>query len=129
MGLQERRRIKMLQDEVLPSVKAEIKELCGKEIEWDVDWNSFKDMESLDNIEYQGIRLICDVFRSICYDEMGREAVREGIHKIIVKNFETVADVKNSFENGIFTVYGAWGQSWDGYPREDEMKTLLEKGL
>ncbi|MCE1246784.1 MAG: hypothetical protein LWY06_09080 [Firmicutes bacterium] len=127
MGLQERRRIKVLQDEVVPEVKTQILELCGKDIEWEVVWDSFKDMTALDYIEYQGIRRVGDVFRGICYDEMGKEAVRDGVQKIFIQNYESADDVKVVFEKGVLEVHGAWGVGT--YPREDDIKTLLEKGL
>jgi len=130
MGLQEKRRIKMLQDEVLPSVRDEIKSLCGADIDWEVDWESLAgSMEALDNIEYQGIRRVLDVLRRICYDDIGKEAVQAGLKKVVVKNHESAGDKKIDFRDAVLTVDGAWGAGWDGYPAEDELKKILEDGL
>ena len=47
MGLAERRKIKELQDNVLPGRVKEIEEICGAPIPYDVDWESFSDVASL----------------------------------------------------------------------------------
>ncbi|MHC9543189.1 MAG: hypothetical protein AB9903_27070 [Vulcanimicrobiota bacterium] len=130
MGLQEKRRIKMLQDEVLPSVRDEIKALSGADIEWEVDWESLAhSMEALDNIEYQGIRRVLDALRKICYDDIGKEAVLAGLRKIVIKNHDSAGEKRVVFNDAILAVDGAWGAGWDGYPAEDEIKKLLEEGL
>jgi len=41
-GLNERRKIKELQDTVFPGRVKEIEEICGKAIPYDVDWTSLK---------------------------------------------------------------------------------------
>ena len=40
MGLNERRKIKELQDTTLPGRVLEIEEICGKAIPYEVDWES-----------------------------------------------------------------------------------------
>ena len=54
MGLEERRKSKELEDEVLPGRVKEIEEICGVAIPYEVDWNSFdSDLQGLnfmDNI-------------------------------------------------------------------------------
>jgi len=129
MGLKEKRMIKMLNDEVIPSIRNELKEMSGVDIEWDVDWSGFKDMKSLMNIENQGLRRILDAFRNICYDEIGKEAIQEGVKKVVVKNFDDASEVKVTFENGQLEVYGAWSADWEGYPQESNIRSILEEGL
>src|SRR5690349_18407017 len=43
MGLNERRKIKDLQDNTFPGRVKEIEEICGKAIPYDVDWESLAD--------------------------------------------------------------------------------------
>jgi hypothetical protein len=54
MGMNERRKIKELQDVTLPGRVKEIEEICGKPISYDVDWDSLADdaegLNFLDNI-------------------------------------------------------------------------------
>jgi len=130
MGLQEKRRIKMLQDEVLPRKKEEVKELCGADIEWEIDWESLSDdMPALDNFESQGIQKVIEVLYDCCCDDIGKEAVAAGLKKIILKNHKDPAMKKNVFKDGVLEVHAAWGASWDGYPENYEIKQVLEGGL
>lgn len=132
MGLKEKRMIQQQKDEVLPSISNELKEISGAEIEWDVDWDSFsKSLEALYNIENQGLRRILDAFRDVCKDDIGKEAVQEGVKKIVVRNFDDASEVKNTFDagTGVLTVYGAWAASWEGYPQASEIRDILEEGL
>ena len=47
MGLNEKRKIKELQETVFPGRTKEIEEICGKAIAYDVDWNSLaEDLET-----------------------------------------------------------------------------------
>ena len=53
MGLNERRKIKELQDVTLPARVLEIQEICGKAIPYEVDWDSLPsviDYEALERI-------------------------------------------------------------------------------
>ena len=43
MGLEEKRKIKELQDKTFPDRVKEITEICGQAISYDVDWNSLAD--------------------------------------------------------------------------------------
>ena len=43
MGLNERRKIKELQETTLPERVKEIEEICGKAISYEVDWDSLAD--------------------------------------------------------------------------------------
>src|SRR5881394_2571868 len=79
MGLNERRKIKELQDTTLPGRVKEIEEICGKAIPYEVDWESLADdaeaLNFLDNISCHRLNM---ALRAICIDDMGKEAVREG---------------------------------------------------
>ncbi len=132
MGLKEKRMIHQQKEEILPSISNELKEISGADIEWVVDWDSFsKSFEALNNIENQGLRRILDAFRDVCKDDIGKEAVQEGVKQIMVKNFEDVSEVKNTFDSGagVLTVHGAWAASWEGYPQASEIRDILEEGL
>ena len=52
MGLNERRKIKELQETTLPERVKEIEEICGAPISYDVDWESFS--EDLDGSPAHG---------------------------------------------------------------------------
>jgi hypothetical protein len=130
MGLKEKRRLQELQTELLPSLKRELHELCGTEVEWHVDWDSFgSDMEALDNIEHQGLRRIYTAFVDVCLDDLGKKCVKEFVKQISVRNVERTADKKIQFQDGTLSVSGAWGAGWEGYPQEEEIRDVLEASL
>ncbi len=83
MGLNERRKIKELQDTVFPGRVKEIEEICGKAIPYDVDWNSLADdaegLNFIDNISRHRLNM---ALRTICIDDLGKEAVREGLKTV-----------------------------------------------
>ena len=53
MGLEERRKIKELQDVTLPGRVQEIEEICGKAIPYEIDWDTLKD-------DAEGLRMWSD---------------------------------------------------------------------
>ena len=80
MGLAERRKIKELQDTTLPGRVKEIEEICGAPIPYDVEWESFADdMEALNFMDNISCHRLNMALRVICQDDMGKQAVREGL--------------------------------------------------
>src|SRR5258705_2747758 len=87
MGLNERRKIKELQDTTFPQRVKEIEEICGKAIPYDVDWDSLADdMEGLNFIDNISCHRLNMALRVICQDAMGKEAVRDGLKQVNLKN-------------------------------------------
>src|SRR5512147_1067240 len=100
MGLNERRKIKELQDNVFPERVKEIEEICGKAIPYEVDWDSLADdMEGLNFIDNISCHRLNMALRVICLDDMGKEAVREGLRLIKLENVKDKAQMSLTFEN------------------------------
>src|SRR5438067_9307792 len=102
MGLNERRKIKELQDTTLPERTAELAEICGGgSIAYEVDWDSFADdleaLNFLDNISCHRTNM---ALRVICSDDLGKEAVRESLKLIKLKNVKTKPEMQISFIDG-----------------------------
>lgn len=92
MGLAERRAIKAFQDTNYPALEQQIHAAAGAAIPVEVDWNSlafegYADSyaDSLPNIFF--VPLI-QGFEKVAFDDMGKEAVRDGISKIVIKGGE-----------------------------------------
>src|SRR5215510_6786120 len=87
MGLNERRKLKELQEVSFPGRIKEIEEICGVAIPYDVDWDSLADdaeaLNFIDNISCHRVNM---ALRVICQDDMGKTAVRDGLRKIRLKN-------------------------------------------
>src|SRR6185369_9655641 len=102
MGLNERRKIKELQDTTLPERVKEIEEICGKPIKYEVDWESLADdaegLNFLDNLSCHRLNM---ALRAICIDELGKDAVAQGLQLIRLKNVKDRPDMKMSFQDGV----------------------------
>jgi len=129
MGLEERRKIKELQDVTFPERVHEIEEICGKSIPYDVDWTSFADdmegLKFLDNISCHRLNM---ALRTICIDDMGREAVRETLTQIKLKNVKSRDEMKLSFEGGVLEMHCAYALRTDGmYSDREICQALMQK--
>ena len=131
MGLLERRKIKELQDTTLPERTAELAEICGGgTITYEVDWDSFADdLEGLNFLDNLSCHRTNMALRVICMDEMGKEAVRESLKKIKLKNVKTRPEMQISFAGGVLEMHCAYAQRTDGMYSDNEIREVLLKGL
>src|SRR5258706_15336918 len=102
MGLNERRKIKELQDTTFPARVKEIEEICGKAIPYEVDWDSLADdaqgLNFIDNLSCHRLNM---ALRVICSDDMGKQAVRDGLKLIKLANVKDAASMKMAFDRGV----------------------------
>ncbi len=130
MGLNERRKIKELQDTTFPERVKEIEEICGKAIQYEVDWDSLADdaqgLNFIDNLSCHRLNM---ALRVICHDDMGKQAVRDGLKLIKLKNVKDAASMKISFEAGVLEMHCAYALGTSGMHRDDAIRALLEQKL
>jgi len=130
MGLNERRKVKELQDTILPGRVREIEEICGKPIAYEVDWPSIaEDAEALNFMDNLSCHRLNMALRVICSDDMGKEAVRDGLKLIRLKNVKDKASMKLGFAAGILDMHCAYALRTDGMFSDGEIRELLLKGL
>lgn len=130
MGLNERRKIKELQDTTFPERVKEIAEICGAPIPYEVDWDSLKDdMEGLNFIDNLSCHRLNMALRVICQDELGKEAVREGLKLIKLKNVKDKADMKLAYIGGVLEMHCAYALRTDGMFGDNEIRNLLIEKL
>src|ERR1700677_1979010 len=132
MGLAEQRQVKEDQDKTIPKVQKQIEEACRATIPIDIDWDSFtKDPTSLSWLgTTSGLYVIADALESICSDDLGKTAVKEGGKKISVKNVLDTSDEKLNFNKGILAVHWGWGKAdhASGFSPA-KVREVVEKGL
>jgi hypothetical protein len=129
MGLEEKRWIKEMKDETVPKYMAALKEIVGFDLPFEVDWDSYsKDLEGLRNLEYQGMDRINSAFREICRDDIGKDAVKESIKKIILKNIDDPSKKGITLEKGVVTINFALGKD-GGYFSDSEIHHEIEGKL
>ena len=126
MGLNERRKIKELQDTTLPERVKEIEEICGKPIPYEVDWDSLADdaegLNFLDNISCHRLNM---ALRTICVDDMGKEAVRDSLNLIKLKNVKDKSAMKIDFDGGVLEMHCAYALRTDGMYSDNEIREVL----
>src|SRR5258708_37659701 len=130
MGLEERRKIKEIQEVTFPGRVLEIQEICGTPIPYEVDWVSLADdLEGLNFVDNISCHRLNMALRVICQDNLGKEAVREGLKKIKLVNVKTKADMKIAFAEGVLEMHCAYALRTDGMFGDNEIRQLLLKGL
>ena len=130
MGLNERRKIKELQDTTFPERIKEIEEICGKAIPYEVDWDSLADdAEGLNFIDNLSCHRLNMALRVICRDDMGKQAVRDGIKLVKLKNVKDKAAMKISFDGGVLEMHCAYALRTDGMFSDNAIREVLEKKL
>jgi hypothetical protein len=130
MGLAERRKIKELQDTVIPDREKEIVEICGAAIPYDIDWESLADdpaaLNFIDNLSCHRLNM---ALRVICMDDMGKEAVRDGLKKVRLKNVKDKASMQIKFADKVLEMHCAYAMQTDGMYSDNEIREVLMKGL
>ena len=128
MGLNERRKIKELQDTILPGRVKEIQEICGQPINYEVDWDSFNDdLEALNFLDNCSCHRLNMALRVICADDMGKQAVVETLKLIKLKNVKGKAEMKLAFDGGILEMHNAYAKH--EYFSDNEIRAELMKKL
>jgi len=131
MGLDERRKMKELQETTFPERTAELAEICGGgSITYEVDWDSFADdlqaLNFLDNLACHRINM---ALRVICSDDLGKEAVQDGLKQIKLKNVKTKPEMSMTFDGGVLEMHCAYALLSDGIYSDNEIRELLTKKL
>ena len=130
MGLAERRKIKELQEVTLPERVREIQEICGAAIPYEVDWDSLADdaeaLNFMDNLSCHRLNM---ALRPICQDDMGKQAVRDGLKLVKLKNVKDQGARKISFTGGVLEMHVPYAAGASGMFGDNEIRQLLEQGL
>jgi len=130
MGLPEKRKIKELQEVTFPGRVKEIEEICGVPIPYEVDYDSLADdAEALNFIDNLSCHRLNMALRSICLDDFGKSAVKDGLKLVKLKNVKDKADMKISFADGVLEMHCAYALRTDGMFSDNEIRQVLEKGL
>lgn len=126
MGLEEKRKIKELEDTTLPERVKEIEEICGKAIPYEIDWASFDgDLEGLNFMDNLSCHRLNMALRTICTDDLGKEAVRDSLQVVKLKNVRDKADMKMSFEGGVLEMHCAYAQRTEGMFSDGEIREAI----
>ena len=130
MGLNERRKMKELQEVTFPGRVKEIEEICGAPIPYQVDWDSLADnAEALNYIDNVSCHRLNMALRVICQDDMGKAAVRDGLKQVKLKNVNDKSAMQIAFQNGTLEMHCAYALGASGMFSDGEIREVLEKNL
>lgn len=110
MGLAERRVAKDFQENEYPKFTKELNEVVGKELPVEMDWNALQEegkshlyKECWPQVYFDPI---IAALKDICADDMGKEAIADGLSKIVVTNdgSNSTSGKWASFESSILTL-------------------------
>ena len=130
MGLQERRKVQELKDVTLPERSREIAEICGKAIPYEVDWPAIENdaaaLNFLDNLSCHRLGM---ALRMICSDEMGRQAVREGLSLVRLRNVAEPSMRHIALQRGVLEMHCAYACGTEGMHSESAIRDTLLAAL
>jgi hypothetical protein len=131
MGLAERRAIKAFSEGRYLKLKQEIDALVGFEVPIEVNWDSIATdgyAELYEDAFYKVyFRPLIDALKAIAIDDLGKEALKEGLKKIII---EDSGSSWPTFHLGVLTLsYYAVSNLDDWMERKKSIQAELEKGL
>ena len=136
MGLAERRQIAKT-DEGLEQALAELRAHLGFELEMEVDKNSFpEDKTVVECYEYYkdySFPMVCKVLTQIGRDDLGKEALKENVQKVLIVN--TAVDSSNggakemTLHDGVLTIKQGWYGYSDILFDENELLQQIESVL
>lgn len=136
MGLAERRAIKEFQEKSLPGLRAEIDKLAGKAVELDIHWEQLAKEDGADSYNDWWRKVyfqpVIGALKSITRDQIGKDAIKDGFHKIICCNTRNAysADSAISFTSGELTIDHDPGSNVDYVnDRTDHIIKIVERAL
>jgi hypothetical protein len=137
MGLLEKRALKAFQDGSYKTLTDEINAIAGYTIEFEVNWDSLA--EEGYSTEYYDEHFtkvyftpLITALKEITADDMGKEALKEALKKVVIKNEEGNVYGSNAYKfgDGILTIDHKSFSNVDNITeRSTELGALLMKNL
>jgi hypothetical protein len=121
--------VKELQEVTFPGRVKEIEEICGVPIPYEVEWESLSDdagaLNFIDNVSCHRLNM---ALRMICQDDMGKQAVREGLKTVKLKNVKDQPSTV-SFQRGTLEMHCDYATGAGSIISDSEIRRVLENGL
>lgn len=135
MGLAERRATKDFQDTDFPALKQRIASAAHFEVPIEVAWDQLAtpEQQHLYKEAWPEIYFVplIEAFASIARDDMGREALKAGLKKIVLKNEKGAYSPHNAidFTGGTLTIDHSLTNVGDTADRTKYLIEIVEKAL
>lgn len=111
--------------------KAKFKELCGYDVDVDVDWTSFgHNKAALEGLwSNLGVERMVDSFKGVCTDKTGKDAVKSKVKKLRAVNVADKSKVKATVSGGTFNAELDWQSGSSPALTAQDMATIITKAL
>jgi hypothetical protein len=135
MGLAERRGAERFKNDDYPSWKSRIDQAAGFEVPVEVAWEELAVADYADSYSEFFSKVyfqpLADALRAVTVDDLGKNALREGLSKIIIRNaggFYSSSGI--SFTDGVLTFdHQPHANIEYGEERAKGLQRVLESGL
>jgi len=128
MGLEEKRMKQHLENEVIPGVTEEMGGIYNGETAIEIDWNTFDAKDSIQEIEHQVLGRVIEAVRTLCSDDMAKEAMQESFKSVYIKNLENKDDRLLEFADGKLTLQTTW-KDFGSIFTPGDIREKIEAGL
>jgi hypothetical protein len=135
MGLAERRSAERFKNEDYPGWKSRIDEAAGFEVPIEVEWQELAVADYADQYaEYFPqvyFQPLLDAFSAIGADDMGKEALRDGVSKVVIRNTGEFFSPRGiTFADGLLTFdHMSDSNTHHVEERTKHIQEILEAGL
>ena len=136
MNLKQRRALKDFQENQLPALKERMFAALGFEPELEVDWDSLmiEDWEHRVEEHFRDVYFVSATkgFEQVGQDDMGKEAMKEGISRIVMQNRSKnyYGDRWASLKDGVLTLdHEPNSNVGNIQDRADGLQAVLEENL
>ncbi|MDO6490994.1 MULTISPECIES: hypothetical protein [unclassified Cellulophaga] len=136
MGLKEKKITKAFQDEKFPALKEQITKAAGFDVPLEIEWETlFEDrfthlyMDTYSQIYFEPL---VEAFTAITADDMGKEALQEGLKKVVIVNRDNHHNPERAytFTDGVLEVnHCPVSNAPDVSSRVKVLTNLLENNL
>ncbi|MCC6138150.1 MAG: hypothetical protein IT287_05930, partial [Bdellovibrionaceae bacterium] len=106
MGLAQRRISQAFQTEQYPEWKNKLVDALGFDVPIEIKWESMLDDSYADKEQYFNwyakvyFQPLIETFKNICQDDMGKEALKAALKKVIIDGTEGISYKATKFEGG-----------------------------
>ena len=136
MGLAQRRIAQEFQNTEFAVWKKQFEEIVGFEIPMEIKWDTMQSDDRSNKDDYfkwyQMVYFtpLLDVFKGVCADDMGKEAVRSMVKKIVIDGTVGGSPSASTFEDGVFQINHKYCTNvGDGDDRTRVWTQLIESKL
>jgi len=135
MGLSDKRAVKAYQENIYPGIKSKVDNAAGFEVCVEVDWDTLA-VDELGHLYEEAFAKVyfeplIGAITAICTDDMGKNAMKEGLKKVVISNKTGNYNSQNfKFEDGALILdHESTTNLDDSEDRKSSIMNLFESNL